>query len=220
MFQEAGSPTPPSIKDEIPVMSDVRVDVYTPKITDPSPGVADATHEHTPYTKMLADSDAVPLFDNILAGFFVWMLLAGFVVLPGAFNPLNNAINNSEFHQILSALHRIRKLVAGYACCSIGMIGMCYLWFRWSHNYVWLLSNIFIPGMLNSLSGVLAAFAIIYSDGQGSRYGTTSFITLGVTGGCAVVCGILGAIYWLWKLRPLKLQNDRKRKRANTKEVG
>jgi len=223
-FSEVSSPSigasqsPKVNPAQSPVLGRGKPDRRAPKRSVAGSTTGSASIAPSKYTDMVFEE--VPLLDNILAGFFVWMLLAGFVVLPGAFDPLNNAINNSEVHQILSAIHRIRKLVAGYGCCGIGAIGMFYLWLRWSHNYVWLLGNIFIPGLLNSLTGVLAAFAIIYSDVPGGSYNTTSIITLGVTGGCAVICGILAAIYWLWKLRRVKRQHGREMEQANTEEVG
>ncbi|KAH9965337.1 hypothetical protein BC827DRAFT_1183951 [Russula dissimulans] len=110
------------------------------------------------------------------------------------------------------------RLVIAYASCGIGGLGMCFLWLRWSHNYVWVLNSVFIPGLLNGLSGMLSTFAGIYGTQKGV-YGTSSIITLAVTGGCTVICGSLTAIYSLWKLRRVKREHSREMEQAK-KAVG
>ncbi|KDN45854.1 hypothetical protein RSAG8_04687, partial [Rhizoctonia solani AG-8 WAC10335] len=40
---------------------------------------------NTRYMNMLLELDAVPRFHNMLASFFTWVLLAGFVIFPGTF---------------------------------------------------------------------------------------------------------------------------------------
>jgi hypothetical protein len=100
------------------------------------------------------------------------------------------------------------RLAIGYGCCGVGGIGMLLLWWRWSHNYVWILNSIFVPGLLNGLSGLLSTFAGIYGS-QNGVYGTSSIITLAVTGGCTVICSILTMIYSFWKLDAVKRQHSR-----------
>ena len=79
---------------------------------------------------------------------------------------------------------------------------MLLLW-RWAHNYVRLLNSIFVPGTLNSLSGLVSTFASIYGA-QNGVYGASSIATLAVTGACTIICGLLTAIYSLWKLDRVK----------------
>ena len=84
---------------------------------------------------------------------------------------------------------------------------MLLLWWRWSHNYVWLLNSIFVPGMLNGLSGVISTLASVYGPGTQQNtqvYATSSVISLAATAGCAVICAFLTAIYSLWKLNRVK----------------
>lgn len=80
---------------------------------------------------------------------------------------------------------------------------MLLLWWRWAHNYVRLLNSIFVPGTLNSLSGLVSTFASIYGA-QNGVYGASSIATLAVTGACTIICGLLTAIYSLWKLDRVK----------------
>lgn len=80
---------------------------------------------------------------------------------------------------------------------------MCYLWWLQGHNYVWLISNIFFPAALNGLSGVISALVNVYTT-PNTTTGVSSIATLAVTGACAVIFGILTAVYWFWLLRPVK----------------
>jgi hypothetical protein len=49
----------------------------------------------TKYMNMLLALDSIPRFHNLLAAFFTWILLAGFVLFPGTFNSLKNAQGDS-----------------------------------------------------------------------------------------------------------------------------
>jgi hypothetical protein len=95
----------------------------------------------------------------------------------------------------------INRLVIAFTCCVIGTIGLCVLWWRWSHKYAWLLSTIFIPGMFSGLSGVISTFVGIYGAQEGVHYGVTTIATVAATGGCSVICGFLAAIHVILKRR-------------------
>ena len=112
-------------------------------------------------------------------------------------------------------------MVIAYVCCGVGGFGMFILWIRWSHNYVWLLGNIFVPGLLNGLSGLLSTFVGIYAT-QNGTYGASSIATLAVTGACTLICGFLTAIYTLWKLNAVKKKHVRETEEARKagSEVG
>ena len=64
----------------------------------------------TQYVNMLLALDDIPPQDNLLAKFFTWILLAGFVLFPGTFSSIQNipssALNGTE-EQILG---RVRNL--------------------------------------------------------------------------------------------------------------
>lgn len=175
------------------------------------------------YTDMVFEN--VPRTHNLLSGLFTWILLAGFVVLPGTFSTLEGIQSKSgEFEKVLHTIHHLPlcvpfsfdlarhssdahaslfRLVLAFGCCALGACGMLLLWWRWAHNYVWLLNSIFVPGVLNGLSGVISTFASIYGA-QDGVYGASSIATLAVTGACTVICGLLTAIYSLWKLDRIK----------------
>ena len=108
----------------------------------------------------------------------------------------------------------ICRLVIGFTCCGIGAIGLCVLWYRWSHNYIRLLTSIFIPGIFSGLSGLISTFVNLYAPevkinnsqvstdglpiactGSGIHYGVTTNATIAAAAGCAVICSLLTAVY-------------------------
>ena len=63
-----------------------------PEATDDRPHLihATSTQMDTQYVNMLLALDSIPRLHNMLAGFFTWVLLAGFVLFPGTFTSLQN----------------------------------------------------------------------------------------------------------------------------------
>ncbi|KAF8463967.1 hypothetical protein DFH94DRAFT_857897 [Russula ochroleuca] len=137
-----------------------------------------------------------------MAQVFLWILLAGFLILPSSFPNIQTIVKGSG--TLTKVLHDVRNapaLVIAFTCCVIGTIGLCVLWWRWSHKYAWLLSTIFIPGMFSGLSGVISTFVGIYGAQEGVHYGVTTIATVAATGGCSVICGFLAAIHVILKRR-------------------
>jgi hypothetical protein len=85
---------------------------------------------------------------------------------------------------------------------------MCFLWWRQSSNYIWLLKNIFVPGAFNGLSGLITTFVNVYAT-QNPVLGASSIATLAVTGACTVICGSLAMFYYFWKLNPINQDHKR-----------
>jgi hypothetical protein len=102
-----------------------------------------------PYVRMLLELDQIPTFHNILAGFFTWILLAGYVVLPGTFKSLIGtaaARFASEIGTEGSAMKVVQNPLFWIAaiCCTIGACGMIWLWYAWKRNYVWVINRLFM----------------------------------------------------------------------------
>ena len=121
------------------------------------------------YTEMIIESvESVSFWHTVLSAFLHWIILAGFLVLPTTFDDLQAiAVDQSEFSTVLHSLRHALyapsllfplliadvwnstySLAICFSCCGIGALGLCALWYRWSHNYIWLLTSIFIPGIL------------------------------------------------------------------------
>ena len=97
--------------------------------------------------------DEIPRLHNILASTFTWVLLAGFLVIPGTFTSFKNSeafINATKDDSdevasaILNGIKNVGLVWVSGAFCIIGAAGCLWLWFMWRKNYVWLLNRIFL----------------------------------------------------------------------------
>ncbi len=92
----------------------------------------------TRYVNMLLDLDTIPRSHNLFASFSTWILLAGFIVVPGTFvsveesKTLQKGAKSSKVeHAVLNTVkHASLIWVAGF-CCLLGSAGMVWLWWRW-----------------------------------------------------------------------------------------
>jgi hypothetical protein len=97
----------------------------------------------TDYMKMSVEANEVKAHFNILAGFFAWITLAGFITLPNTFTSLQGlaAIKAGEIVQ--KKIQNIPLLpLAGILCVS-GMAGTGFLFAKFRSNYIWLIARIF-----------------------------------------------------------------------------
>jgi hypothetical protein len=98
----------------------------------------------TPRTKTLIELDKIPTRHNLLAIFFSWLLLGGYMVLPGTFASLHNfeVGKDNRISKVLRAVNNRPLLIAGGASYFIGVIGMSSLSWIQKKNSDWLLSHI------------------------------------------------------------------------------
>lgn len=84
--------------------------------------------------------------DKVLAAGFSWMILAGFIFFPGTFTSLENSESLRESKNgkaVQHAVQNIPLLPFAVVFCLVGIVGSCWLWWKWSKNYVWLVERIF-----------------------------------------------------------------------------
>lgn len=131
------------------------------------------TTARTRYIDMLLGLDAVSPLHNLLASLFVWILLAGYLVLPATFNKLQSRTENiSDDASVIEkeALRTVRNVpllyVAAFAC-GLGVAGCIWLWWKHRGNYVWVINRIFLPALLNSIAGLVSTIVNIYSAQDG-----------------------------------------------------
>ena len=105
----------------------------------------------TRYVDMLLDLDNVPRWHNLLASFSTWILLAGFLIVPGTFTSVEKssmvkeaAKQNAVAHEVLEKVKNASLLWIAFSCCLVGVTGLSWLWWRWRSNYVWLINKIFL----------------------------------------------------------------------------
>jgi hypothetical protein len=93
----------------------------------------------TRYTKMLIEVDRIPLIHTVLAAFFQWLLLAGYLVVPGTFTSLesSNTLNHSS-SVVIRTIQNPPLVAISCVFLVIGASGMSWLaWIR-RNNYIWL----------------------------------------------------------------------------------
>jgi hypothetical protein len=103
---------------------------------------------NTRYMDMLLSLDKVPVWHNMLVATFNWLLLAGFVISPGTFSPLQRITtdgpDNGVIRFLLKQVKNLPLLIVAGLCCIVGAIGLISFWIRWRKNYVWINNRIFL----------------------------------------------------------------------------
>lgn len=188
--------------------------------THPMPGLHSGAHEYaqTRYVEMLLDLDDIPTKDKVLAGFFTWILLAGFILFPGTFATWADKPPNTTEHEVAAIINNVPLLVIAWVCTGVGAVGMVLLWWQQRKNYIWIVNKIFVPGLLNSLAGLISTLTNIFSsagslssiDGTlGALVSTTALSTIITTGAILVICALLVVIYQFVLIRRLRKEHDR-----------
>ncbi|KAK4097983.1 hypothetical protein N658DRAFT_477878 [Parathielavia hyrcaniae] len=132
------------------------------------------------YQDILEESREVPVWFNIAAAFSSWILLAGFVLLPGTFASLDTLEPNDELGRRLQSLgQNIPLLCFAAVCCFFGVIGITFLWVRFRYNYIWLLDNLLGPSLANSVSGLMTSLVGVYASHRG-EWSITAIVTISV----------------------------------------
>jgi hypothetical protein len=103
----------------------------------------------TRYIDMLLDLDNISTIYNLLANLFTWLLLAGYMVLPGAFTSIGNSRVLSDNagkagKVVVKAAQNLPLLWVAGICCVLGASGMCWLGWLWQRNYLWLVNRIIL----------------------------------------------------------------------------
>ncbi|GJN86612.1 hypothetical protein PLIIFM63780_010193 [Purpureocillium lilacinum] len=158
---------------------------------------------HSRYVQMLLGQDDIPALHNILASFFVWLLLAGFLVFPGTFTSIQHSLEGKEdshawtdqtTEKIFKSVKNIPLLVLAAIACGVSVVGMASLALRHLPNYVWLLNKLIVPGVANCLAGLISTLVGVYSQQHGN-WSITAKVTAIVEGSCL---GVSIALFFLF----------------------
>ncbi|OIW23690.1 hypothetical protein CONLIGDRAFT_547324, partial [Coniochaeta ligniaria NRRL 30616] len=167
----------------------------------------------TRYMNMLLSLDKIPRLHNILADFFGWIMLAGFIVFPGTFTSLAKLQDSAAVQQtpgasdVLDTVQSLPLLVVAAVCCGIGYAGNLWLSVRWRLNYVWLINRLYMPGTLNALAGLVSTLTSIYSQHKGS-WSVSAKVAVVVESVTLVFYLVLFLLYNSWLLEKVKQQHD------------
>ncbi|KAM4065993.1 hypothetical protein HRG_000152 [Hirsutella rhossiliensis] len=166
---------------------------------------------HSRYVQMLLEQDDIPAAHNILAAFFVWLLLAGFLVFPGTFTSLRHSIEDKGDVQwgdktttnIMKSVKNMPLLVLAAIACGTAVLGIASLALRHVTNYVWLSNKLFVPGMANCLAGLISTLVGVYTQQHGT-WSITAKVTAIVEGSGLGVSGVLFLIFDRFLLQKVK----------------
>ncbi|KAE8396898.1 hypothetical protein BDV37DRAFT_277318 [Aspergillus pseudonomiae] len=154
---------------------------------------------------------------NLLSSFAAWILLAGYLVIPGTFTTLQKtdtvksglSENNSQI--ILNTIQN--PPLVGIACSllAIGAAVMVFLYFRWRHNYLWLINRLYIPTSLNASAGFLTTIVNVYTA-KGGKWSIMSLLTVIVTALSAITSLALALYYKFWRMEKIREEHEREQK--------
>lgn len=181
---------------------------------DPSEPIQRTNTAHSRYVRMLLDVDDIPLLHSVLASFFVWLLLAGFLVFPGTFTTIQKSIESKHPQEwtdqatdkILKSVKNVPLLVIAAVACGTSVIGMAVLALRHLDNYVWMLNKMIMPGMANSLAGLISTLVGVYSQQHGV-WSVTAKVTAIVEGACLGIAGGLFVFFETFLLRKIRVNH-------------
>lgn len=89
---------------------------------------------------------------NILAAGCTWILLAGFIVLPGTYTNFQKSDiveaakkdQSNVGNQILASIAKPGLLIVAAILCGLGVLGVTGLWLKWRANYIWLINKVLL----------------------------------------------------------------------------
>ena len=89
---------------------------------------------------------------NICAAGCTWIMLAGFIVLPGTYTNFKNsdAVKAAEEgpdnfgNRFLVGIANIGLLIVAAILTGVGVLGVFGLWLKWRQNYIWMINKLIL----------------------------------------------------------------------------
>ncbi|KAJ5152440.1 hypothetical protein N7492_009720 [Penicillium capsulatum] len=162
------------------------------------------------------EADEIPWQYNILASVAHWILLAGYLVIPGTFTSLqrsdadhNGLTNNKAGEAILNTIQNPPLLVLACIFFVAGLLTMGCLYWEHRSNYIWLINRIFMPTLLNALAGLLTTIINLYTAHNGD-WSIMALLTV-IASGLSVASSLsLVIVYKFGKLERLKQEHNQR----------
>lgn len=118
------------------------------------PGKGDEPLEHekdTLYTRMLKEEAQMDWRFNLCANAANWVLLAGYVIIPGTFTSLKKSSEVQDVLQtngagrvVLKTIQNPPLLAIAFLFLITGSAMLGWLWVKFKTNYPWLINKIFL----------------------------------------------------------------------------
>ncbi|CAG7945738.1 unnamed protein product [Penicillium nalgiovense] len=164
-------------------------------------------NQGTLYTQMLREEAEMDWKYNLSAGTGNWVLLAGYLVVPGTFTSLKNSdqveqkLQQNDAGRVLLKTIQNPPLLA-IACIFLvfGVVLLGWLSVKFRDSYSWLINRIFMPACMNAAAGLLTTLVNVLTL-QSGDCSVMAFMTFIVTGVTFLLFLALFAIFKFWKLR-------------------
>ncbi|KAK4178356.1 hypothetical protein QBC36DRAFT_234624 [Triangularia setosa] len=170
----------------------------------------------TPYMSILLSLDKIPRLHNILSTLFLFLLLAGYVIIPGSFTalsrppldpdsaiPINLGSNTTPDKKLLLTRANTATMVIGFVFIIIGTFGTAWLGLKWRRNYVWLLNKLYLPLVMYSVVGLVGTVVGVYAVQNGEW--STQAIIAGILEAVEMVVGVLlFGVYNVWLVQRVR----------------
>ncbi|KAL2795467.1 hypothetical protein BJX66DRAFT_350479 [Aspergillus keveii] len=160
----------------------------------------------TEYMHMLLDLDYIPWYYNVISSITNWVLLAGYLVIPGTFTSLqksdllNDDMSTNETGQaIVASIQNPPILAIACAFLVMGLTGMVWLFWKRRDNYIWLINRL--------LAGLLTTLVNIYTAKNGD-WSIMAVLTTIITGLTFSVSVAFTTLFKFVKLERLRREHD------------
>ncbi|CRL30033.1 unnamed protein product [Penicillium camemberti] len=171
-------------------------------------------NQGTLYTQMLKDEAEMDWRYNLGAGIGNWVLLAGYLVVPGTFTSLNNSgevgqklQENNAGRVLLKTIQNPPLLVIACIFLALGGSLLGWLSVKFKDSYSWLINRIFMPACMNAAAGLLTTLVNVLAS-QSGDCSVMAFMTFIVTGVTFILFLALFAIFKFWKLRKVIKEDE------------
>ncbi|KAJ6105183.1 hypothetical protein N7523_010257 [Penicillium sp. IBT 18751x] len=158
------------------------------------------------YTQMLKEEAQMDWTYNLGAGVANWVLLAGYLVVPGTFTSLkeSNEVEqrlhgNNTGRALLKTIQNPPLLVIACIFLVAGSLILFWLSVIFRDSYTWLINRIFMPACLNAAAGLLTTTVNVVSS-QSGQCSMMALVTFFVTGFTFTLFLTLFAVFKFWKL--------------------
>ncbi|KAJ5642528.1 hypothetical protein N7490_006528 [Penicillium lividum] len=182
----------------------------------PSMNTFESHMSETSYVRMLKEEAQMDVEYNITASAANWILLAGYLVVPGTFTSLQNSTKvksaletNSAGRAVLQTIQNPPLIVIAclFLAGGIGALAWLLHFPRLRSNYLWLVNKIFLPASMNAAAGLLTTLVNVYTS-RGGHWSVMAIATTIVTGSALVVFSTLLVIYKWFKMKQV-IREDR-----------
>ncbi|KAK0658924.1 hypothetical protein QBC41DRAFT_369073 [Cercophora samala] len=174
----------------------------------------------TPYMSILLSLDKIPRLHNILSTLFLFLLLAGYVIIPGSFTalsrppldpssaiPVNLGSNTTPDKKLLLSKANTATMVIGFVFIIVGTFGTAWLGLKWRRNYVWLLNKLYLPLVMYSVVGLVGTVVGVYAV-QNGEWSTQAIIAGILEAVEMVVGGLLFGVYNVWLVQRVRQEEE------------